>query len=141
MSSTYIGLKAILAPGIAATTAVVTEGAAALQKMQAAEAPIKDGTLAAGIHIKSIEVGGTSVVATIATGAESSEYAVPQHEGSAPHVIRARNARALSWPGAAHPVKQVNHPGNPPTKFMENPLIAFAPDFLAKYAALARAAY
>lgn len=141
MSSSYIGLAKIMAPGIAATQAVVTQGAAELSKRQAAAAPIDEGTLAAGIHVKDVSVGGTSVTATIATGAESSDYAVPQHEGSAPHVIRAKDGGALNWPGAAHPVRQVNHPGNPPTKFMEDPLIAFGPEFVAKYAALARAGY
>lgn len=29
-----------------------------------------------------------------------------------PHVIRARNGKALAWPGMRHPVKQVNHPGS-----------------------------
>lgn len=38
--------------------------------------------------------------------------------GSAPHVIRARNAKALFWPGAEHPVRQVNHPGNAPQPYM-----------------------
>lgn len=38
--------------------------------------------------------------------------------GSAPHVIRARTKRALFWPGAEHPVKQVNHPGNAPQPYM-----------------------
>ncbi len=141
MSSTYIGLKAIMAPGIAATKVLVTQGAHELAGRQADAAPIKEGTLGAGIHVASVEVGATSCEATIATGAESSDYAIPQHEGSGPHVIEAKNAKALNWPGAAHPVRKVNHPGNPPTKFMQEPLIDFAPEFLAKYAALARAAY
>lgn len=32
-------------------------------------------------------------------------------EGTAPHVIRPKNKKALFWAGAAHPVKKVNHPG------------------------------
>lgn len=28
------------------------------------------------------------------------------------HVIRAKNGKALAWPGIKHPVKQVNHPGS-----------------------------
>jgi len=36
------------------------------------------------------------------------------------HVIQARRARALFWPGAKHPVKSVNHPGStiPPRPFL-----------------------
>ncbi len=29
-----------------------------------------------------------------------------------PHVIKPRNKKALSWPGAAHPFKSVRHPGS-----------------------------
>lgn len=39
------------------------------------------------------------------------KYATAVHEGSSPHVIRPRRKKALSWPGARHPVKKVNHPG------------------------------
>ena len=43
----------------------------------------------------------------------------PYHQfGTAPHVIRAKNKKALSWPGAKHPVKQVNHPGIKARPFM-----------------------
>jgi hypothetical protein len=31
--------------------------------------------------------------------------------GTKPHIIEARDKQALSWPGAAHPVKRVHHPG------------------------------
>jgi phage virion morphogenesis protein len=37
-----------------------------------------------------------------------------------PRVIKAKNGKALFWPGARHPVKSVNHPGSkiPPRPFM-----------------------
>lgn len=38
-------------------------------------------------------------------------YAKSIEEGSKPYIIRARNKKALYWPGANHPVKQVRHPG------------------------------
>lgn len=44
--------------------------------------------------------------------------------GSRPHVIRARNAQALFWEGADHPVKQVNHPGTPAYHFLRTALRA-----------------
>jgi len=33
--------------------------------------------------------------------------------GSRPHVIEAKDKKTLFWPGAAFPVKKVNHPGTP----------------------------
>lgn len=45
-------------------------------------------------------------------------YAIYVHEGTAPHVILPKNGRALFWPGAAHPVSKVNHPGTKPNRFM-----------------------
>lgn len=47
-------------------------------------------------------------------------YALAQHEGAAPHIIRARNAQYLRFVGRSGDTiyaKQVNHPGNPATKF------------------------
>jgi phage gpG-like protein len=56
----------------------------------------------------------TSAEAGVSTGRGVDRYAAIQNFGgvTSPHVIRARNGKALSWPGAAHPVKQVNHPGS-----------------------------
>lgn len=141
MSSTYIGLPAIMAPGIAVVREVTTQGTHHLSAKISEAAPVKDGTLAAGIHVKSIEVEGNSVVGTVSTGAESSDYAIPQHEGAGPHEIRAKDGGALMWPGADHPVKVVHHPGNPATKYAEEPLNAFGPEFIAAMTAAARAAY
>jgi hypothetical protein len=39
------------------------------------------------------------------------EYAGHVEYGTRPHTIRPRRKRALYWAGAAHPVRQVNHPG------------------------------
>ncbi|MER7814544.1 hypothetical protein [Streptomyces sp. NPDC096153] len=38
--------------------------------------------------------------------------------GTPPHVIRPRNAKALFWPGAEHPYGQVNHPGTKAQPFL-----------------------
>ena len=37
-----------------------------------------------------------------------------------PHVIRAKHAKALAWPGGEHPVKEVHHPGSdiPPRPYL-----------------------
>lgn len=39
------------------------------------------------------------------------KYGTFLEEGTPPHIIRPKNKKALYWSGAAHPVKQVNHPG------------------------------
>ncbi|WP_343073091.1 hypothetical protein [Clostridium sp. YIM B02569] len=38
--------------------------------------------------------------------------------------IRPKNKKALYWKGAAHPVKQVNHPGTKGFKTIENTMLA-----------------
>ena len=40
------------------------------------------------------------------------KYAPMVEFGTRPHIIRAKNKKALYWKGATHPVKQVNHPGS-----------------------------
>ncbi len=44
-------------------------------------------------------------------------YALFVHEGTAPHVILPKDKKALAWPGGAHPVKKVNHPGTKANPF------------------------
>lgn len=39
--------------------------------------------------------------------------------GTRPHVIRPVSAKALYWPGAAHPVAMVNHPGTRPYRWLQ----------------------
>ena len=46
------------------------------------------------------------------------DHWAPTEYGSRPHTITARAGSALSWPGASHPVKSVNHPGTPEQAFM-----------------------
>lgn len=38
--------------------------------------------------------------------------------GSRPHFIRSKDTNLLFWPGAKHPVKEVNHPGTPPFRVL-----------------------
>ena len=40
------------------------------------------------------------------------KYAPMVEFGTKPHIIRAKNKKALYWKGASHPVKQVSHPGS-----------------------------
>jgi hypothetical protein len=46
------------------------------------------------------------------------EYGADLELGTEPHVIVPRDKKALFWPGAAHPVKKVNHPGTPAKPYL-----------------------
>jgi len=48
----------------------------------------------------------------------TASYAPYVEFGTAPHIIQPRDAQALYWPGAQHPVKLVHHPGTKPQDFM-----------------------
>jgi hypothetical protein len=49
--------------------------------------------------------------------------------GTKPHTILPKNKKALYWPGAAHPVKSVNHPGTRPNPYMER-IVAASKDLI-----------
>lgn len=55
-------------------------------------------------------------------------YAAAVEYGTAPHVIRPKNKKALAWPGARHPVALVNHPGTRAQPFMR-PALALTEQF------------
>jgi len=48
----------------------------------------------------------------------TASYAPYVEFGTKPHVIEPKDKKALYWPGAAHPVKRVNHPGTKANDFM-----------------------
>lgn len=75
------------------------------------EAPVKTGTLRRSITSRVERGGDRGVIGT------NLRYARPVHEGSKPHTIRPRRAKALFWKGARHPVRSVNHPGNKANPF------------------------
>lgn len=49
----------------------------------------------------------------------TASYAPFVEFGTRPHVILPKDKQALFWPGAAHPVRSVNHPGTKANPFME----------------------
>lgn len=55
-------------------------------------------------------------------GSLDCNYATDVELGTAPHVIVPRNKKALYWPGAAHPVARVNHPGTAPQPYLRTAL-------------------
>ncbi len=52
------------------------------------------------------------------------KYAPFVNFGTRPHVILPKKGEFLSWPGAAHPVRRVNHPGSRANPFMQRILSA-----------------
>ena len=76
-------------------------------------APVDHGRLAGAFQLQ--KNGDWSW--TITNGVE---YAMAVWKGTAPHTIVPRNAKALFWPGADHPVMRVNHPGTKPNPFVED---------------------
>lgn len=137
----YVGLPVLLGKVEAAATMAVNQGASYLVEQASAAAPLDTGALAASIHSTGARPTGSGVEAHVQTGAEVNEYAIAQHEGSAPHIIKPTAGKALMWPGADHPVRQVNHPGNPATKYLENPLLQMSAQFKAYCAAAMRRAF
>lgn len=81
-----------------------------------AACPKKTGRLAESliseVHDKVLRVGSRDV-----------NYATDVEMGTAPHVILPRNKKALHWPGAAHPVARVNHPGTQPQPYLRPALL------------------
>jgi hypothetical protein len=73
-------------------------------------APKKTGRLAQSIHHE-VNDGVFRVGSNL-------DVALWMEEGTRPHVIRPRNAKALMWPGADHPYALVNHPGTRPSPFL-----------------------
>lgn len=67
-----------------------------------------------------VRVRGQAAVRVVNTSA----HADILERGSIPHVIEAKNKKALHWKGALHPVRKVNHPGTPAYHFLRNALRA-----------------
>lgn len=67
-----------------------------------------------------VRVRGQAAVRVVNTSA----HADILERGSRPHVIEAKNKKALHWQGALHPVRKVNHPGTPAYHFLRNALRA-----------------
>jgi phage gpG-like protein len=63
---------------------------------------------------------------TVTVGSDRVYAAIHQLGGKTKaHIIRPKFKRALAWPGGAHPVKMVNHPGS---NIPARPYFPFRPD-------------
>lgn len=94
-----------------------------LRVKSAAIATVNNRTFeyARGLKIEKFRAkGGTAGVRLLATAPHSATLEF----GSRAHVIEAKNGKALSWPGARHPVKKVHHPGTPAQHVLRNALRA-----------------
>jgi hypothetical protein len=119
----YIGLAAMRARALAAIEEAVNQSAEDLVGRAMEATPVETGTLRASIHTDGAEVAGDEVKAIVATGGESSAYAIYIHEGhraDGSHVIRA-------YPGGA--------------KYLERPLIEGAAAYAEAMRAAAEAAF
>jgi phage gpG-like protein len=92
-------------------------------------APVDTGRLRSSI-VSRAEGSGRSVGYVIGTNVN---YAAAVEYGTSPHVITPKNKRALYWPGAAHPVAKVNHPGTAAKPFLR-PAIEMTPIFWRAHA-------
>lgn len=77
-------------------------------------APVDTGRLRSSI-VSRAETSGRSVGYVVGSNVN---YAAAVEYGTAPHVIKPKYKQALYWPGAAHPVAQVNHPGTRAQPFL-----------------------
>lgn len=100
-------------PGIAKEeiSTTVRQSGFVLQREAQSEAPVDTG------HLKS-SIGPPVTSEMMTKVASHADYSKPVHDGSGPHVITPKAKKALYWPGAAHPVRRVNHPGNRANPYM-----------------------
>lgn len=61
----------------------------------------------------------STVSAFQATWGPTVNYAAAVEFGTAPHIIKPVNKKALFWQGAKHPVRSVRHPGSRANPYME----------------------
>lgn len=83
-----------------------------------AGAPWKDRTSTArrALHAGAEKAGKDKIRFYLAHGVQ---YGAFLEDGTKPHVIRAKNKKALYWRGASHPVRAVKHPGTKPRAIVQ----------------------
>lgn len=113
-----------------------TTGQMAGFKLQAEamqEAPVDKGFLKSkiGPPITTIGAGATTKLTSHA------DYSRMVHDGTRAHVIVPSAKRALFWPGAAHPVRRVNHPGTAANPYMKRALQSATAKITQLYAEMA----
>ena len=84
---------------------VVKNSAFNIERNAKSSASVKTGHLKRSISTKMGDMEATIHTSNL-------KYAPMVEFGTRPHIIRAKNKKALYWKGASHPVKQVRHPGS-----------------------------
>ena len=84
---------------------VIKNSAFNIERNAKSSASVKTGHLRRSISTKMGDMEATIHTSNL-------KYAPMVEFGTRPHIIRAKNKKALYWKGATHPVKQVNHPGS-----------------------------
>ena len=84
---------------------VVKNSAFNIERNAKSSASVKTGHLKRSISTKMGDMEATIHTSNL-------KYAPMVEFGTRPHIIRAKNKKALYWKGATHPVKQVRHPGS-----------------------------
>lgn len=92
-------------------------------------APVDTGRLRSSI-VSRAEGGGRQLGYVVGSNVS---YAAAVEYGTSPHVIKPKYKKALFWPGASHPVAQVNHPGTKAKPFLR-PAIEMTPIFWRAHA-------
>jgi hypothetical protein len=109
----------------------VAEPATAIMK---ARAPFRTGALRQGIGSRVESAPGSVSVVIYGTAS----YLPFILGGTKPHVIQARNARALRWMGSGgigvNFAQRVNHPGTKPNEFPEEAMGAIEPFIVSEFA-------
>ena len=83
---------------------VVKNSAFNIERNAKSSASVKTGHLRRSISTKMGDMEATIHTSNL-------KYAPMVEFGTKPHIIRAKNKKALYWKGAKHPVKSVRHPG------------------------------
>lgn len=94
----------------------IAEGTRFGRSLTAANTPKRTGRTANSVDAQVIGAG------PLAEGHFGSDERVFEYleRGTRPHIIEPRFKRALSWPGARHPVRRVRHPGTAAQHTLEN---------------------
>ena len=91
----------------AAPRRIVMEYAKVLKRAMQSEAPVRTGAMRRGIHYRT-EGAGEQATARFYDDQDYTPFVI---HGTAAHDIFPVHGKALFWPGAAHPVAFVHHPG------------------------------
>lgn len=97
-----------------APKAVMHDAALVMRAALQREAPRRTGAFAKSLGFRVADEANMSV-ATFTAASPLAKYII---DGTKPHVIFPSKKKALYWPGAAHPVGVVHHPGTRPNDFV-----------------------